>query len=210
LNLYGFVGNNPLIYIEPRGQIIFDPAWNLLRKLVGNDPVVDASNNALVAFLLGIPASYEFGPTHPWTLRLKDHPHFNRVREAIIAAMKKYCDKSSEKISDNLHYGVGQFPIIKQFGLMVLDFLSWRTQGLVGQDRAYVTGSFYVEWSAKNIDCCLKKADIDFKVNDTLGLRSATRIPRIFKGFRDNPLGIGRPLNNVRLFWYWDEPIVFE
>jgi RHS repeat-associated protein len=196
-NLYSFLENDATNYIDPFGE-------------QSSDPVVEATNRALLDFLSGIPSSYSFGPDHPWTQRLRHHPHMTDVRSDIRTLLVSYCRKESDIINGSHDFNLNTLSLSETAAWIGLDALSWISEGRYGQDRAFIFGSFRLLWHACYIECasCIfRKADVDFEATDVVHLQSMLRIPLTRIGPPDEPFGRGRFLNNVPLNWYWSEQI---
>ncbi len=231
INLYAFVNNNSINLFDVLGrelaggsgaldrynewydqqEALYGPDWGGEIHYAPNpDPVVEATNKSLSDFLNGIPNSYSFGPSHPWTLRLKNHPHLTSVKNKILNQLKAYCASKTAIISAYDNFNLNDLSPFENAKWLGKDILSWITRGHYGQDRAFIFGSFRLHWVAYNIKCksnCLIEAKVDFNASDILHLGSALRIPLTNIGPPDEPFGKGKRFNNISIKWNWSEKI---
>jgi RHS repeat-associated protein len=205
VNLYAFVQNSPVSFVDVDGRSIFSP---ILIEPIGFPQQGDVeANEAGNAFLLGSNnRNLVYGPLSPWTLRMKEHPHMQGAREAIRAALRAYCVSNSGPQEGRENYSTDSLSWLRTVATITRDALSYITRS----NLAHSTGSFRLSWSALNrIDCCKKSARVVFIASDALRLGSLTRIPRTQVSLPDNPFGPGNPFNTINVEWHWNEKIDF-
>ncbi len=194
------------------------------------DTPYQGSRELLLAFILGTslydilaePLHGElqqgFGSSHPWTQQMRQHPHMASVRQNIRTRLEEYCSQQRQENPDETTFSPSDLNGQDNFSLNSLSFtetvqwlgddiLNWLSWGELGQESAYLFGSFRLYWAATECTCTGDniQATILFFARDSLHLRSATRIPLTNIGLSDEPLGEGMPLNNVDINWYWRE-----
>ncbi len=192
--------------------------------------VYHSTRKLLAAFILGTslyeligeplhgPLQQAFGPSHPWTRGMQQHPRMESVRESIRGRLETYCVQSRQaevgvppshpvQLHGRDDFNLNTLTLHETVQWLGADILNWMSWGRWGQESAWVFGSFRLFWDITNpiYDGRNANADVIFVAWDSLHLRSATRIPLTSIGLEDQPLGEGMPLNNIPIFWYWRE-----
>jgi hypothetical protein len=183
-------------------------------KLRVGSVIYGTTRKLLVEFITGAPSSYSFGANHPWTLRLKLHPHMARVREYIRNSLLSYCERPANLIEGQFNFNLNDLSVLETIQWLAKDIEAWLSIDEEELHRAFVFGSFRLKWAARaeNIKCTEDRveATIHFLAKDLLHLGSALRIPKTSIGPSDEPFGRGAPFNNIPIEWNWTETITTE
>jgi hypothetical protein len=195
------------------------------------ESVYQSSRELLAAFIVGTslyeligeplhgPLQQAFLSSHPWTQRMRQHPHMENARENIRGRLETYCVQSRQaevgvppshpvQLHGRDDFNLNTLTLSETAQWFVADILSWMSGGTFGQESAWLFGSFRLFWAIVNPICVGGNANADaiFVALDRLHLGSATRIPTTgIELSPDQPFGEGMPLNDIPIFWYWRE-----
>jgi hypothetical protein len=183
------------------------------------ESVYMASRRLFVAFLLGTrlyellgrrlhgPLQDAFGPSHPWTQRMRQHQHLDNVRVNIRSRLEEYCRTGAGVLYGHDSFNLNNLSVNDTITWLGSDILNWMSLGMLGQESAYIYGSFRLYWAIRDYECTGSNisANVLFVASDLLHLRSAARVPLTVSDLPEQPLGEGMPLNDVPISWYWNE-----
>ena len=192
-------------------EVVYQSTRQLLAAFITGTRLYDLLGEPLHG-----PLRQVFGPSHPWTQSMQQHPHMASVRENIRGQVELYCSQCRQaeagvppsqpvQLNGRDDFSLNTLSLSETARWLGADILSWMSWGTLGQESAWLFGSFRLFWAIRNPNCAGGNAEVIFVAWDTLHLGSATRIPLTDIGLEDQPLGAGMPLNNVPVFWYWRE-----
>ncbi len=163
---------------------------------------------------------YWFGPEHPWTKKMQEHPHMEQVREEIKLNLQRYCQIEAGispyhnmKVKRSSNYSLNSLSTFANILLLIEDLKSYVSYGLIGQEPEFTFGSYRLEWEILSPSCSqgFVNASISFKASDIVRLGSGTRIPTTdIELLPDEPFGENAIFNSIRLNWSWIENLSFE
>jgi Domain of unknown function (DUF4157) len=191
----------------------------------GNQSVYEATRNILTDFIMGTKEpAHVFGPSHPWTVKLQSHPHMVEVRKRIRDTLVKYCRVTKfpwtepgqrPRLSGIDNFNLNTLSAAASATWLFKDALNWATWGKLGQENAYLFGSFRLGWSMGRPHCedGLGSTLVNFYAWDVAHLGSAIRIPKTnipLLDIGDQPLGKEWPLNDVTIAWVWSMTFISD
>jgi hypothetical protein len=147
-----------------------------------------------------------------------------QVRSNVLNALVQYCEqnelpqsasKKPRVLAARDDFDLNKLSLGKNAAWLFNDISNWLTWGALGQNSAYLFGSFRLAWYAKPKSCDngLGSAEVKFYAWDVAHLGSAVRVPKTsvpLINIGDQPLGPGRPLNDVPIAWYWSTQYIFS
>jgi RHS repeat-associated protein len=180
VNLYGFVGNNGINRVDYLGQF----------SLNYNPP----PNSTVTPFELGIEWLTGLGPRHrdfkdgdAFAEQMRSHNHIQTQIREVTNTVTGKCNSdckyrgpySPPRSTSSYNLG-GVEGVAKYLG----DYSNLLTFGAFGNLAVTFTGSYSATFTAKNIDCCTKTADLEIVLNNTSHAASALRPPIL--GYTDS------------------------
>ncbi len=221
LNLYGFVGNNPVNRIDPlglwgvafgnnSGSSYFNIGWGnpslyFSPNSVGDIGVIRPQGETdAMRFATGIGSRDQFyGPADQITQDLQDSPGIQKARsDALDMLRKKDCPTSTGGPLGWSEKGAG-------WGKVRQDIGNWLFATPGDANLAYI-GSYGGYYSIENINPSLGTATLAFHVDNNMGLESGSRSPTTGENWLpNNPLSFG-PLSTVHEHFDWTEKISYR
>jgi RHS repeat-associated protein len=221
LNLYGFVFNRPLSWIDRLGWEPVDltdagSAFLNAFKVIGGDlldriaesyledeAANDQFDEALSTYVKpGGVVRYDYNQNDPWTQALMKAPLYDRMREFLVDMARESCKDGTmlmghmgkwDNIADN-------GPAIQPVWDAYMYWLELELQSLGSNDGFFtITG----------VDCCKRVLTYEMLVMDSFRFGSNFRIPGTSVGAPDNPLGVTGAFGTVEITWQWAESLDF-
>ena len=210
INLYGFVGNDPVSRVDPDGRAPTTLPFyfqNICRRF--NDFFRPTANkevkDALGHFIRGDEDRIEFDRKSNWTEALKNHSHLGGARDRIREQYRKRCSGQYGETRGEDSFSLNSLALEENVRLLLRDSIA----PFINANLAYTTGSIRFQWRQQGANnCCCRMVVIEFVATDTLRLGSMTRIPKTnIELLPDNFFGSSGVFHNVDLEWSWTEVI---
>lgn len=206
LNLYGFVGNDPVNHVDVLGREGWIPNYQPPGG-GSTDPATQAANDAIRDFFKGSgDLNREYGPDHPWTVEMKKHEHMKTVRDEIRSKIQTYCGGQKSGIVGTVvprPWTLNGQSILTNARIFLNDVLA----GAGLTSSVHSTGSFRFQYKITSIDCGSCTAKVDMDARDALRLGSATRIPLTNTSVLNDNSTPNTRGNTINLHWNWNENI---
>ena len=209
VGLYGFVGNEGVNRVDVLG--LWSPGGTGPGSCYDCHPggeisPKDQARDAINDFLNGTSEiSRNYGQSDPWTVKMREHEHLDRIRREIVGDINAHCANSQNVtgITKNVSFSLNKESLITNAKFFLRDILA----GAGFMSPVYSTGSFFMERTITSVDCSKCEAEVTFLARDRLRLGSLTRIPFTKFEMADDINESNKPFNTIRLQWSWTETV---
>ena len=204
-NLYAFVENNPISWVDILGNASSRRGWNPPGRPGPNSSASAAANDAINGFFNGTDnINREYGPDHPWTISISEHRHMDKVRKNIKSDILSHCFGGKDRTGTTaVPFSLNRQTILTNAQMFLRDILA----GMNILSPEHSMGSFYMEQTINSIDCNSCSADVTFVASDRLRLGSFTRIHMTSIQLAEDRNEPNVPFNTISLKWTWAETV---
>jgi RHS repeat-associated protein len=160
LALYSYAAGAPGSLVDPLGLDDTSPWWLGVEWATGTGP-----------------RSHYFTDGDPFTQLLQQHSHIQEVRDKVKSLLpRRCCTCNSTSFGDSSPYNLGGLAGVPKY---FRDYSTLLTGGITGNLAVTYLGSYDLNYSITNVDCCAGSATVTFDAHNSSTIASGLRPPVI-------------------------------